>query len=111
MYEYIIHCKHALRTCFLISLPYLSTPNPTSLFPSFMNFVFVSGLFSLTSGIHVSDELELSTGGLLPTSPPISAWSRWESWPSGHKSGRAVPDPYQLQHLGEQALHLNRTAL
>ena len=72
-----------------------------------MNFAFVSDLFSLTRDIYVSDELKLPTGDLLPTSPPINAWGRWESWPSGHKNGRAVPDPYQLQHLGEHALHLN----
>lgn len=39
---------------------------------------------------------------------PLTTYSRQESWSRGHKSGRADPDPHQLQHLREQTLHLNR---
>lgn len=42
--------------------------------------------------------------------PLINAGGRWKKWPGGHKSGRATPDPYKLQHSGEQVLHLSRAA-
>lgn len=34
-------------------------------------------------------------------SVPINTQDRWEIWPCGHKSKRVVPQPYQLQCLGE----------
>lgn len=61
------------------------------------------------SGIHVKNE----------QGPPISyavAWTRtrypppscgrWETWPWGDESKRAVPDSHQLQHSGGQVLNL-----
>lgn len=48
---------------------------------------------------------------LLPTfSSPRNALDRWERWPCDHKSGRAIPNPYQPQQSGEQTLHPARAA-
>lgn len=36
---------------------------------------------------------------------PLTCLS-WKSWPWNHENGRVGAVPHQLQHLGEQALHL-----
>lgn len=48
--------------------------------------------------------------GRSPSATPTKAWDRWESWSCGHKSRRAMPNPHQLQHSGEQALYPTRAA-
>ena len=43
----------------------------------------------------------------------VQEWESYlsqESYPQGHKHRRASPAPHQLQHSGEQALHLTWTA-
>lgn len=49
-------------------------------------------------------------GGGNPSSLPTNIWSRWGSWPFGHKYGRVNPYPHQLKNSGEQAQHLARAA-
>lgn len=49
-----------------------------------------------------------TNAGKMPPNPQlITTCNRWESWPRGHRREKASPAPYQLQHPGEWALHLN----
>lgn len=57
-----MYYEYSFPILFLISLPYQSNPIPTSLSSRFLNFGFVSDLFTLTRDIDVIFELESPTG-------------------------------------------------
>lgn len=46
--------------------------------------------------------------GMMHFIPLINAWDRWETWHCHVKHWRPIPDPHQLQHSGQLALHITR---
>lgn len=43
--------------------------------------------------------------GKKPSDSPLMPGAGGKNWHCGHKSGRDIPDLYQVQHVGKQVLH------
>lgn len=67
---------------------------------------------SISVYFHVKKQKFFIFKKYISSSPsfPVACFCRCESWPRRRESGRADPDPHQLQPLREQALHLTWVA-